>query len=59
MRKNISMEIKIAMALAKLGNENSLQMCGEAYGIAKSMTSIIVRKFCVAIRNHIETIGDT
>ncbi len=53
------MEIKIAMALAKLGNENSLQMCGEAYGIAKSMTSIIVRKFCVAIRNHIETIGDT
>jgi hypothetical protein len=54
MRKNISMETKIAMALTKLGNENSLQMCGEVYGSAKSMTSIIVREFCVAIKNHLK-----
>jgi hypothetical protein len=49
MRKNISMETKVTMAFAKLGSENSLQMCGKVYGIAKSTTSIIVRKFCVAI----------
>jgi len=36
------MEIRVAMALAKMGSENSLQMCVEVYGIAKSMTSIIV-----------------
>jgi len=42
MRKNSYMEIRITMALAKLGSENSLQMCGEVYGIAKSTTSIIV-----------------
>jgi hypothetical protein len=59
MRKNTSMKIKVVVVLAKLGNENSLQMCGEVYHIAKSMTSIIVKKNCVAIRNHIETIGDT
>jgi hypothetical protein len=54
MRKNIPVETKVTMALAKLGNENSLKMCGEVYGIAKSMTSIIVREFCVAIRNHLK-----
>ncbi len=43
------METKVTMAFAKLGSENSLQMCGKVYGIAKSTTSIIVRKFCVAI----------
>jgi hypothetical protein len=43
MRKNISMETRVTMALAKLGNENSLQMCGEVYGIAKNTTFIIVR----------------
>ncbi len=28
MRKNIPMKIIVAMALARLGNGNSLQMCG-------------------------------
>ncbi len=46
------MEVKVAMVLTRLGSGNSLQMCGEVYGIAKSMTSIIVRVFCVAIRKH-------
>jgi len=33
MRKKIHVEIKIAMALALLGNGNSLQTCKEVYGI--------------------------
>jgi hypothetical protein len=28
MRKNILVEVMIAMAIARLGNGNSLQMCG-------------------------------
>jgi hypothetical protein len=31
MRKNIHVETKVAMALAILGNGNSLQMCGELF----------------------------
>jgi hypothetical protein len=31
MRKNILVEAKVAMALAILGNRNSLQMCGEVF----------------------------
>jgi hypothetical protein len=49
LRKTISMETRLTMALAKLGSENSLQMCGEVYGNAKSKTSIIIKEFCVAI----------
>ncbi len=42
------------MILERLGNENSLQMCGEVYGIVESTTSIIVREFCVAIKKHLK-----
>jgi hypothetical protein len=49
MKENILVETRITMVFAKLGSGNSLQMCGEFYGIVKSTTSIIVREFCVAI----------
>ncbi len=48
------MEARVAMVLARLGNGNSLQMCGEVYGIAESTTSIIMREFCVTIRKHLK-----
>ncbi len=48
------METKVIMTFARLGNENSLQMCGKVYGIAESTTSIIVRKFCVIVKKHLK-----
>jgi hypothetical protein len=54
MRENILVEARVTMVLARLGSENSLQMQGEVYGIVKSMASIIVGEFCVAIRNHLK-----
>jgi hypothetical protein len=42
------------MALAKLGSENSLQMCKEIYGMIKSMTLIIIKEFCAMIRKHLK-----
>jgi hypothetical protein len=38
--------VKVSMALARLGSENSLQMCGKVYDIVEDMASIIVRIFC-------------
>jgi hypothetical protein len=35
---------------------NSLQMFGEVYDIAKSMASIIVREFFVAIKKHLKSL---
>jgi len=54
MRKSIPMEVMITMALARLGSENSLQMCGEVYGIAKSTASITMRNFSIAIKKHLK-----
>jgi hypothetical protein len=34
---------RVAMALARLGSGNSLQICEKVYGIVESMASIIVR----------------
>jgi DNA replication protein DnaD len=42
------------MALAKLGSENSLQMCKEIYGMIKSMTLIIIKEFCATIKKHLK-----
>jgi hypothetical protein len=33
MRESIPMKVIVAMTLTKLGSGNSLQMCGEVYGI--------------------------
>jgi hypothetical protein len=46
MRKNIHVEIEIAIALAQLNSGNYLQICGKVYGITKNTTSIIVRELC-------------
>ncbi len=54
MRKNILIETKVAMALTWLNNENPLQMCGEFYGIAKNITSIIMREFSLASRKPLK-----
>jgi hypothetical protein len=40
MKKNIHIEIKVAMVLTRLGNENLLQLCKEVYGIVKNTTSL-------------------
>jgi hypothetical protein len=44
----------VVMVLARLGNGNSSQMCGEVYGIVESTKSIIVKEFCVAIRKSLK-----
>ncbi len=54
MRKNFPLEARVVLPLTKLGSGNSLQMCVEVHGIAKSTASIIVGEFCVIIRNHLE-----
>ncbi len=54
MRENILMEVIVVMAFARLGNGNSLQMCGELYSIVESTTSIIVKKICVVIRKNLK-----
>jgi hypothetical protein len=54
MRENIPIEFRVAMVLTRLGSENSLQMCGEVYVIAKSIMSITVREFFVTIRKHLK-----
>ncbi len=53
-RESILVQTKITMALTQLSSENSLQMCGELYGIVKSTTSIIMREFCSTIRKHLK-----
>jgi hypothetical protein len=53
-RESILVQTKITMALTQLSSENSLQMCGELYGIVKSTTSIIMREFCSSIRKHLK-----
>jgi len=46
--------IIVGMSIARLGSGNSLQMCGEVYGIVKSIMSIIMKEFCATIRNHLK-----
>jgi hypothetical protein len=46
MRKKKSIKTIVGMFIARLGSGNSLQMCGEVYGIVKSIISIILKKLC-------------
>jgi hypothetical protein len=48
---------RVAMALARLGSGNSLQICGKVYGIVESMASIIVREFYVVNRKHLKPLA--
>jgi hypothetical protein len=54
MRESIHVEARVVMALAKLGSGNSLQMCGEVYGIIENTTFIIMKEFCVTIQKHLK-----
>ncbi len=54
MKENIHVEAKVTMTFARLCIENSLQMYGEVYDIAKITTSIIVKKLCVAVKKHLK-----
>jgi hypothetical protein len=54
MKESILVEARVAMVLARLGNGNSLEMCGEVYGIVESTTSIIVKEICAAIRKDLK-----
>ncbi len=54
MRESILVEARVTIALARLGSENSLQMWGEVYGIAKSMASIIMKEICVTIKKQLK-----
>ena len=42
------------MSLHRLGNDDGLQSIGDLYGVHKSILSKIVRKFCRAIRKHLQ-----
>jgi hypothetical protein len=53
MRKNIPMEAIVVMVFARLSSGNSLQMCGEVYGIADTTTSIM-KEFCVVMRKNLK-----
>ena len=46
-----SVEIHVVIILSQLGSSNTLQMCGEVFGMVKNKTSIIVGDFCASIRN--------
>jgi hypothetical protein len=51
-KKNIRVEIRVAMVLAQLGGEMFSQMYGNIYGIAESTTSIIMKEFYSTIKKH-------
>jgi len=52
----ISLETKVVVVLACLGNGKFLQMVGKVYGITKSTTSIIVKKICEVVSRHLKPI---
>jgi hypothetical protein len=49
MRSCIQVETQVLIDLSHLGNGNTLQMCGEVFGMVECTTSIIVRDFCETI----------
>jgi hypothetical protein len=50
MELGIDVETQVVVTLSRLSTGNTLRMCGEMYDLAKSTTSIIVRKYCEAIK---------
>jgi hypothetical protein len=51
MRSCIQVETQVVIDLFHLSNGTTLQMRGEVYGMAKSITSIILKDFCATIRS--------
>jgi hypothetical protein len=54
MRSCIPIETRVAITLSCLGSDNTLQTCGEMYGVVESTTSIIAKDFCVVIRKQLK-----
>jgi hypothetical protein len=54
MRSCILVKTQITIALSCLGSGNTLQMCGEMYGIVENTTSIIIKNFCATIKKHLK-----
>jgi hypothetical protein len=52
MRSCIIIKTQITIALSCLGSGNTLQMCGEMYGMVENITSIIIKDFYATIRKH-------
>ena len=50
MELGIDVETQVAVTLSRLSTGKTLRMCCEMYGLAKSTASVIVRKYCEAIR---------
>jgi hypothetical protein len=49
-------ETRIAILLFRLGTSNGQLLIGDSYGVAEYTVSIIVRKFCKAVRQHLQRI---
>lgn len=54
MRTCTPIETRIAIALGRLRSDNTLQMCGEVFGVAKNTNSIIIKGFCIFIKKHLK-----
>lgn len=54
MKKTISFEDRIAIWIQRLEIENTLCMIEEAYGVAESKISKIMKKFCRSIRIYLQ-----
>ena len=50
MELGIDVETQVDITLSRLSTGNTLRMCGEMYDLAKSTSSVIVRKCCEVIR---------
>ncbi len=54
MRSCIVVKTQVAISLSCLDSGNTLQMCGEMYGMVESITSIIITDFYATIRKHLK-----
>jgi hypothetical protein len=54
MRSCILVKTQVPIALTSLDSGNTLQMCGEMYGLVESITFIIIKDFYATIRKHLK-----
>jgi hypothetical protein len=50
----ILVKTQAAIALSCLSSGNTLQMCGEMYGMVESIIFIIIKDFYATIRKHLK-----
>jgi hypothetical protein len=48
------LSLSLSLSLSRFSTGNTLQMCGEVYGISRSLASIIFREYCAAIKKHLK-----